>query len=76
VELALGLALVLEAGNGKRGAGKDGKDGDGDDEFDQGEAALSIGDSPGWRREFQFAFPQGLKPLISVAAFRMSGLKP
>jgi hypothetical protein len=60
MELALGLAFVLEAGDGERSAGEDGKNGDGDDELDQGEAALSIRDPSSWRREFQLAFPQGL----------------
>ena len=70
MELAFGLALVLEAGDGERGAGEDGENGDGDDELDQGEASLSIGDSSVWRREFQLAFPQGLKPAFILRALR------
>ena len=41
-EFALLVAFDLEAGDRDSGGGKDGDDGHGDDEFDEGEAGLGV----------------------------------
>jgi hypothetical protein len=76
VELALGLALVLEAGDGEGGAGEDGENGDGDDELDQGEAALSGGDASSLRSRFQCASSSGAKAPFAIMQAFSARLKP